>query len=265
MTYIPLDQVNWKKVKILKSSSNGPLPHPYDYEFWLPEPLASWDVFDYWEKERFYSMRDNLHKGDVLFDVGTEQGWCNLIYAQFVDPENMVLIEPTPDFWPNIKQTWEKNYDKKPLAFFEGLFSETTNEKMMSKDKSLYLDKNYWREWPKNSSGDVIDKNKYQYIHEHEVDVPEVTIDDYVKYVQVVPDAITIDVEGAEFLVLKGAEETLKNHHPKVWVSIHPDLGLRDYNLNPMELMEFMYSFGYKSEFLGVDHEEHHYFEYKHD
>ena len=34
-------------------------------------------------------------------------------------------------------------------------------------------------------------------------------------------DLVKIDVEGAEREVLEGAEETLKKHHPMVYVEVH--------------------------------------------
>ena len=74
------------------------------------------------------------------------------------------------------------------------------------------------------------------------------------------PSAITIDVEGAELLVLRGAQKTLKENNVKVWVSIHPDLSQKDYKKSKNDLLEFMEKIGYQSELLGIDHEEHHYF-----
>lgn len=247
--------VVWKKVKILKDDITASPEHTfYHYEFELPVPLADWDVWDYWEKERFFSMRDNLKVGDVLFDIGTEQGWCNLIYAQFVGPRNMVLIEPTQEFWPNIRQIWYKNYEEMPRGFYTGLLSDKTNEPNTEVD---------YREWPEASIGDQIDRNKYQLIHENGENIPEMKIDDYVKRSGIIPDALTMDVEGAELLILRGAEETLRKYHPKVWVSVHPDLGERDYGITREETISFMTgTLGYHGEQLATDHEEHWYFWY---
>ena len=103
LMFTPIDQVKWRQVKYLKEPLTASPEHAkYKYELVLPEPLASWDVFDYWEKERIASMEQHLTHGDVLYDIGTEQGWCNLVYASIVGPENIVLVEPTPEFWPNI-------------------------------------------------------------------------------------------------------------------------------------------------------------------
>jgi FkbM family methyltransferase len=197
-------------------------------------------------------MEQHLQKGDVLFDVGTEQGWCNLAYAQIVGAENMVLIEPTVEFWPNIKALWEKNFSVKPKAFLNALCSD--------KDTGT-ITKAQTKSWPASASGDLIDRNKYQYIHENSEGIPEITLDTFVQVSGVVPDAVTIDVEGAELLVLKGAEQTLKTHHPKLFVSIHDDLGLRDYGVHPWQTIAYLATLGYQGEYLATDHEAHWYFE----
>lgn len=242
MTFIPLDEVVWRSVKFLEKPDET-----FEYEFELPEPLASWDVFANWERERFHSMSYLLRQGDVLFDVGTEQGWTNLIYAQFVGPANMVLIEPTPEFWGNIQATWAKNYgDEVPLECYDGLFSDRTTDRRTQ----FYV-------WPDCADGPLIDRQKYQYIHANDHNIPEMRMDDFVQRTGTVPSAITMDVEGAELLVLKGAQETLREHRPRVWVSVHPDLMARDYDCTPDQVHDFMASLGYKAEHLATDHEQH--------
>lgn len=248
---IKKQDIEWKLVKYIKEPLSATDEEAtWKYKFWLNEPLASWDVFSYWEVERIKSMEKHLVQGDVLFDIGTEQGWCNLAYAQMVGPENIVLIEPTQEFWPNIRTLWEKNFSKKPKAFYDGFFSDKTT------DNRTFL----VEQWPMVTSGDLIDRNKYQYIHDNSENVPECTIDDYIRITNIVPTALTMDVEGAELLVLKGAEQTLKTHDLKVWVSIHDDLGLRDYGVEDIETIEYLESLGYKGEFLAKDHEQHWYF-----
>ena len=254
MNYIPRDEVEWKKVKYLKEPLTASPEHAtWKYEFILPEPLASWDVFDYWEKERIASMEQHLKKGDVLFDIGTEQGWCNLAYAKMVGPSNIVLIEPTREFWPNIKETWNKNLDGIPKAVLCALLSSKT---------TLGYEPNVQPVdgWPSEAYGDLIDRNKYQYIHENSEQIPEIEIDELVKQSGIVPDALTMDVEGAELLILRGAQNTLKTHKPKVWISIHPELGERDYGVKKEDTIKFMEDLGYTGEYLATDHEEHWYF-----
>lgn len=243
--FIKPEDVKWKTVRYLRKGQS----FNYLYQLELNEPLANWDVWDYWEAERIYSMRKHLKQGDIFFDIGTEQGWCNLVYAQIVGGENMVLIEPTKEFWSNIKTLWEKNRDDRPLAFYDGLFSNITND-----------DRKAFNHYPESSYGDLIDRNKYQYIHENTDGVPEMRLDDFVARTGIVPNVLNIDVEGAELLVLKGAEQTLKTHKPKIYLSIHDDLGRKDYQTTPDDTINFLTELGYKGTHLATNHEAHWYF-----
>lgn len=236
MEFIERDAVQWKSVTYLQR-----------HVLKLPRPLADWDVWEYWERARIESMEAHLNTDMVLFDVGTESGWCNLVYARFVNPENMVLIEPTAEFWPNIQATWERNFPETPLACYDGLFSDTTDDKRTG----------YGHPWPAAADGPLIDRNKYQYIHEHSDGVAQIRLDDFVKRTGVVPGAITMDVEGAELLVMQGASDTLANHRPLVWASVHPDLGERSYGVTPDQVHDYMASHGYRGTHLSTDHEEH--------
>lgn len=219
----------------------------YEYNVWMNRPLADWDVFDVWEKERTRSMCKHLEKGDILFDIGAEMGWLSVVYGQMVGPSNMVLIEPTPQFWPNIEAIWHKNFDCEPLANYHGLISDVTTDKTVLE----------MHEWPEASKEDLIDKLAYTYIHDNPKKIPQITIDEYVKQTGIVPTAMTMDCEGPELMILKGAENTLKKNNVKVWVSEHPDLAERDYGIKQGEIEAYMKTLGYESEYLATDHERH--------
>lgn len=247
MNFIERSDIVWKQVPYIRKGQTK----NYEYKLTLNEPLASWDVWDYWEKERIYKMRECLHNGDVLFDIGTESGWCNLVYATIVGPENMVLIEPTPEFWPNIHALWYKNFNVNPKGCYAGLISDTTTDTRIGDDLNS---------WGSKYLGPIIDRNKYVYVHDNTENIPMIKLDDFVLQTGIVPSALNIDVEGAEMLVFKGAEETLKNNSLKIFVSIHDDLGERDYNTKPEQTISYLNSLGYQGEFLAKNHEEHWYF-----
>lgn len=245
MAKIKRDDIIWELKPYLRIGQTS----QYEFNVWLNRPLADWDVFDNWEKERTRSMVKHLETGDILFDVGAEIGWLSVIYGQIVGASNMVLIEPTKEFWPNIQTLWHKNFDCEPLATYCGLFSDkTTSREVLS-----------FNQWPKEVEDDLIDKLAYTYIHDNQ-GTSEIKLDDYVKQTGIVPNAITIDTEGSELLILKGAENTLKNNNIKLWVSIHPDLGERDYNTTKDMTIKYLESLGYVGEHLATDHEEHWYF-----
>lgn len=246
-----------QKTRIIKTSTDGPVEkHTYAYELMLPKFLAEWDVWDYWEKERLASMVENLKFGDVLFDIGTEHGALSALYAKYiVGGENMVLFEPTPEFWPNIKAIWKANNLKKPKGTFPGFvgaaYSRSLNtKKLMGK-------------FPSESRGKETEAMPYRYIHNDTKNTPIVTIDEYVKETGIIPDAITIDVEGAEFEVIYGAMKVLKTHKPITWVSIHPDMMQLNYGHTLEDFMKFMQELGFFYRLLAVDHEHHYVFWHK--
>lgn len=239
----------WKTIKYLRQGQTD----QYDYLLTLPVPLADWDVFDYWERERVESMRSHLTKDDILYDIGAEHGWLSVVYSSMVGGENMVLFEPTPEFWPNIKQTWEKNVKFQPSGFFPGFASD---------QNSFDFSESNLFSWPKASLGELIDKNSYKNLSDesHVLAVPQITIDNYAELTGIIPSALTIDVEGAELTVLRGAEKLLRENNLKVWVSEHDDLAFKQYAVFPNWVKDFMEFLGYKREVLATDHERHVYY-----
>lgn len=242
----------WRTIRYLCTSDAGPVEaHKWAYELTLPEPLASWDTYAYWERARTLDMAARLKPGDVLVDVGAEHGWQSCVYASMVGPENMVLVEPGPCLWPNIRRTWERNCVVPPLASAQCLLTDEPGELPVG---SVVVDG-----FPVCSGGPLTDGMAYGHVSHG--GLPRTSLDALVLDLGVVPDAITIDVEGAELLVLRGAEALLRDTQPTVWVSIHPDLMERDFGSSAAALHEYMAGLGYIGEHLGTDHEEHWRFE----
>jgi hypothetical protein len=161
-----------------------------------------------------------------------------------VGPHNMILVEPTAEYWPNIRHTWVRRFgDIWPLATYWGLLGPNTAGNPVVND----------RLFPVESIGDLSPARSYRYLHDNASGAtPVLTLD----YFGTIPTAITMDVEGAELEVLKGATALLETH-PKLWVSVHPDLMERDYNTTPDELFAYLDRFGYTGTHLATDHEEH--------
>lgn len=221
------------------------------YNVVVPDHIADWDAPSEWERQRFLSMEKHLSKGDVLYDIGSEQGWQSAIYAQFVGGENVVLVEPTPEFWPNIRQTWEANNLPTPCATYQGLVGNDAN--YVSGALGL-------RGWPDCSEGEITELMGYRYIYNDNKKTAQNRIDAFFAMGIKKPDAITIDVEGAELEVLSGAEKVLKRHKPKLWISVHPDLMEKDYGSNDSQLRKFLTDLNYEIEDLGWDGHETHWY-----
>jgi FkbM family methyltransferase len=67
---------------------------------------------------------------------------------------------------------------------------------------------------------------------------------------------IKCDVEGAELLVLRGAETFLRREAPALLLSVHPP-ALPSYGYSKADVEAFLERVGYEHQILAVDHEEH--------
>ena len=194
-----------------------------------------------WHKAWLDSIHESLKPDDVVIDVGAEQGDLSALVASWVPDGGVVLVEPQPLFWPTIRATFEAN-GLKPMHTFVGFADDASTGWMLAEPMSR---------WPKEADAfGAIDPGFY-HINEHVM--AKIAIDD----MPVVPSALIIDVEGAEFYVLRGAEELLTTLPPLVWCAIHPEIMRDRYGHDPNELMAYMYRLGYRWDFLGFQGELH--------
>lgn len=215
-----------------------------EWTYWVPDSVADWDAPSHWERERLASMQLGLNPGDVLYDVGVEHGWLSAVYGAWCGYDNMVLIEPSPEFWPNIKGVWQYNGFPGPIGAYVAFCGAEVRGTPVNDV------------WPACSDGVEVGGMAYRYIDKH-LDIPTATIDWIAGDTGRPPDAITIDVEGAELLVLQGAATVLDKFRPTVWVSIHDDLMERDFGHTPEMLQAYMTEHNYKGKFIHRDHEFH--------
>lgn len=224
---------------------NGDVP-----DLVLPDHLAAWDVHQTWERERFDSMASHLGPGDILWVIGAEHGYMAALWARLVG--ETVLVEPSPEFWPNIRMTWEHN----------GLKTPTTVQALVGETGSGPTVEPVFAGWPVCAEGDVeCPAQAYRYLHNPKdaATIPTITLDALHTEVGV-PTAVSIDIEGAEILALRGANALL-DADVQWWVSVHPDLIERDYSpYTADDVLALMAAHGYGAELLAVDHEHHYRF-----
>ncbi len=88
------------------------------------------------------------------------------------------------------------------------------------------------------------------------VRVEVTTLDAEIARLELNPSIIKIDVEGAEWDVLKGAEQALRQYRPVLFLSFHPDaLAKRDESVEA--ILDWLRRLGYRHEEIGRDHEIH--------
>ena len=88
-------------------------------------------------------------------------------------------------------------------------------------------------------------------------DLTTPSMDDLIRLTEACPDVITIDVEGAELEVLKGAVFTLKHTRPTVFVSVHERFMAHHFGQRHADLYALFDRYDYRLFHLGSDHEQH--------
>lgn len=222
-----------------------------EWRFVLPDSIADWDAITGWEKERLASMQSLLEPGMLLFDIGTEHGWLSALYGSWVGHENIVLVEPTREMWVNIRKIWEANELPTPKGRVP-MFCGRTHDVGSSP-------RNVHSQWPVAVPAGTPEVGGMPYTYLDNQDPTSATRTATLDLLTVwfgPPQAITIDIEGYELDALQGGLGTLADHHPIVWVSIHPDLMERR-GQDPKDLIDLMKRLGYRPRYLGNDHEEH--------
>lgn len=200
---------------------------------------------EHWEATRLTSMRSLLQPGDVIYDVGSEMGDLSALYALWGC--DVVLCEANPKAWPWARLTFEAN-DLTPHACWWGFVSDVT---------ASGTDGGWsWEDpWPDCAYGPLVPETGFVTHHERGPEWATTTIDTLLNMTDR-PDAITVDVEGHELAVMRGAEQTLIQYRPLVWLSVHPEF-MVDQGDDPADLARFMESCRYVERFLTVDHEVH--------
>lgn len=217
----------------------------------LPAHRAARESWAWHEAARFAAMSTVIGPGDVVWDIGAELGDHAALYAMW--GAQVVLCEPNPKAWPNIRAIWEANGLDLPLATWDGFIS----------DRDDGVDWGIAGGWPAAVEGDVVGDHGSFTLGEERA--TETTVDALAERVKT-PTVLTIDVEGSELQVLRGATHTLEEHRPHVFVSIHPELAAIHYgNMDiTAAVREFMIQHGYphaRHHFLAHDHEWHWYFQ----
>lgn len=166
------------------------------------------------------------------------------------------MIEPQALVWPNIKAIWEANELEKPVFMWAGFAADKNNFpsqwalETRNKDSQILIN-----HWPASSNGKVIGNHGFSNLAERP-DIPAITIDMLTNLLGP-PDALTIDVEGADYEVIMGAQKTLELHKPQIWISVHPEFMFNMYNHYSRDLFNMIECWGYKYELLAFDHEWH--------
>ncbi|RII27771.1 MAG: hypothetical protein CXR31_05970 [Geobacter sp.] len=161
--------------------------------------------FNMLEPEQTAAIAARLKQGDVFFDIGANVGYYTLLASRQVGREGKVFA-----FEPVVRNL---AYLYRHLLL-NGANNVTVIAAACSESLSLALFSS-----GENFATGHIDGSAVT--QENTFLVPTLSVDAVVKKTGVSPNAMKIDVEGAELSVLKGAKNTIASARPEIFLSTH--------------------------------------------
>lgn len=200
-----------------------------------------------WERARLEHMFSTTRDGDKVLYIGAEEGDMPALLSSW--GAELFLIEPGVRVWANIKAIWDANELTPPQGNFVGF---------CGKENSANWVNGWNKDWPENSYGDIICDHAFPSVLTAG-DSPTITVDQITG--KFTPDVISIDVEGAEWDVLRGAEHTIAEVRPRIYLSLHPEFVFHQYGVYGKDVRDLIRDQRYRETLIAYEHEAHFYYE----
>jgi FkbM family methyltransferase len=215
----------WNYVFRRLTSNRGYAAHVNGDEFLLTYEVASrYDRADQrvYEPVFYKAFVEQVGEGMTVFDVGSHVGFFTLAAAKRVGPEGHVFsFEPTPCTGDILTahvrfNRWSDRVTvvKQVVSDVEGTITFYTRDDHPTMAASL----------TRFNVEEAIKLESPQGARVQQLDVPSVTVDSFCRTINAKPDVMKLDVEGAEFKVLLGARNLLREGGVTILCEVHPYL-----------------------------------------
>ncbi|MBL8176718.1 MAG: FkbM family methyltransferase [Bryobacterales bacterium] len=166
----------------------------------------------YFEVPVMEALRRVLSPGDCVFDAGCSYGILTCLMARLVGREgNVHAFEANPAVLRWAEWIVKKNVAEGGVRIVHACLAETSGGVA-----------EFYAVPGKSSVASTRNTDIRQFHPDSEaLPVPMLSLDDYCEREGIVPRCIKLDVEGSEFLVLKGATRLLHRHRPALLVETH--------------------------------------------
>jgi len=176
-----------------------------------------------------------VKEGDIAFDIGANFGWYSCHFAQLVGETGEVFIfEPTSAI-EELKENLILNRFEARCILNRVALGEKEGAETLFIPQKLGTAFASFREHSYGNGDSKISK----------ISVPVRKLDDYVLENKIKTiDFIKVDVEGAEYLVLKGAKNVLKNYSPVIMMELQ-DVHTKYFSYSPEEVINYINDLDY--------------------
>ena len=159
-------------------------------------------TYEYKKRVRF---EKEIYPGSIVYDIGAHVGYYSLLASILVGAKGRVFaFEPLPD---NLtKLYWHMDLNNCANVVIHQIAVSSKSGSVVFRKKGIH-----------NSESSFIGG-----VEGDSIEVATASLDNLILANKILPaDFIKIDVEGAEFEVLKGAKNLISSHSPMIFLATH--------------------------------------------
>ena len=163
-------------------------------------------VYGSWEPEATQAITSTVKQGMTVIDIGAHIGYYTLLFAKCVGAKGRVFsFEPHPGNFEMLRKNVQLNHLTQVQTLDQAVFSRAGEITISVPDDQ-----------PNSGNGSVcLDKGVRQFR------VHAVSLDAFCEEYLIRPDVLKMDVEGAEYEVLRGAQRVIAQFRPKMLIELH--------------------------------------------
>ncbi len=205
--------------------------------FASPHDYVSYQIvfLDFYDKWLTSFMKAHIYEGCVCLDIGTERGWFTLLMA------NMVGRKGRVDAFEAFPPTYKKLENNIALNNFHWI--NAYNLAVCDRSGAMHFVP------PSDTISSQADNGGVGHLTDklvpNSIKVPTISIDEYAEHHPFERlDIIKIDIEGAEYAALIGAEQVIRKFRPKLVIEYNRECAKRA-QTSIEELDHLLNSYGY--------------------
>ncbi len=194
--------------------------------------------FDKYEPEETRVMDLVSGKATTILDIGANIGWFSIRYSHKNPNAQIYAFEPLPESYSYLQKNVALNQVGNKVTTFNYGLSESSGT------VEFYL-----------ASANGTNASMLNVAEAEEARAIAgltITLDQWAANYGVSPDFIKCDVEGAELLVFRGGQHTLKTHFPVVFAELLRKWA-KPFGYHPNDVLKFFENIGYKCFAIGKD------------
>jgi len=178
---------------------------------------------------QFFADKVRKVRDPVIVDVGASAGSFSILPR--VTGGQVVAFEPNPDAYKALVETVRANGLENSVRTFELAVGEASGEAVLRVPAD-----------PHHAAVAALGNPRYRGFDWRDVPVRVVALDD-LAWDRI--DFLKIDTEGAELLVLRGAERTIRTFRPKILIE-YQSLNTRQFGYEQEAIQEHLVGLGYR-------------------